>query len=89
MPDWLPAPQFLNYASGLAEIILGLLLLPEATRAFAAWSIAAMLLLFSVVHIHMLLEALGNPGYYISPAAAWFRLILQPLLIVWVLWHTR
>lgn len=89
MPDWLPASHFLNYASGVAEMILGLLLLPEGTRSFAAWSIAIMLLMFSVVHIHMLVEALRNSHYYISPAAAWVRLILQPLLIAWVLWHTR
>ncbi|TGN17716.1 DoxX-like family protein [Leptospira idonii] len=44
MPKWVPFPKFVNYASGLAEILLGLLLFPDLTRSYAAWLLFALLL---------------------------------------------
>src|SRR5689334_12717840 len=35
MPPYLPAPHLLNYASGIIEILLGVLLLVKTTRPFA------------------------------------------------------
>lgn len=46
IPGWLPAHQLLLNLSGIAEIILGLLLLPRQTRPLAAWLIIAMLVVF-------------------------------------------
>lgn len=89
MPTYLPAPQLLNYVSGVLEIVLGVLLLAKATRPLAAWGIAILLLLFMTVHIYMLQQALHQPSYFMSPRAAWGRLLLQPVLIAWALWYTR
>lgn len=89
MPPYLPAPQLLNHASGIVEIVLGILLVTKSTRPFAAWSIAAMLAVFMLIHIYMVQQALRQPGYFMSPAAAWLRLFLQPVLIAWALWYTR
>lgn len=89
MPPYLPAPQALNYLSGICEIVLGVLLLVKTTRPFAAWALAVLLLLFTLVHVYMLQQALNQPAYFMSPRAAWLRLLLQPVLIAWALWYTR
>lgn len=89
MPPYLPAHQFLIYASGIAEITLGILLLLKTTQRFAAWSIALMLVLFLSVHIYMLQQSLRHESYYITPAIAWLRLLLQPVLIAWALWYAK
>lgn len=89
MPPYLPAPQLLNYLSGVIEIVLGALLLAKTARPLAAWGLALLLLIFMVVHIHMLQQALHQPGYFMSPRAAWLRLLLQPVLIAWALWYTK
>jgi len=88
MPTYLPAHEMLNYASGIAEIILGSLLLFKTTRIYAAWGIAIMLMAFMVVHIFMLQQALKQENYLITPTAAWTRLGLQFILIAWALWYT-
>ena len=88
MPTYLPAHELLNYLAGIAEIILGVLLLFKTTRVYAAWGIAFMLLAFMVVHIFMLQQALKQENYLITPTAAWIRLGLQFVLIAWALWHT-
>lgn len=89
MPPYLPAPHLLQYLSGVIEIVLGVLLLVKAARPLAAWSLAILLLLFMMVHIYMLQQALHRPDYLMSPRAAWLRLALQPVLIVWALWYTK
>lgn len=89
MPPYLPVPHLLNQAAGIAEIGLGILVLVQTTRPYAAWLLAVMLLLFTLVHIYMLQQAMRQPHYFVSPAAAWVRLLLQPVLIAWALWYTK
>lgn len=89
IPPYLPAPHFINSASGVAEIILGVLLMMKFTQVFAAWGIALMLLVFMLVHVYMLQQALSQPHYFVTPLMAWLRLALQPLLMAWALWYTR
>lgn len=89
IPPYMPCPAFLNGASGVAEITLGVLLYFNKTRKPAAWGIAIMLLLFFTVHVYMLQQALKYEGYIISAAQGWVRLAVQPLLILWALWYTK
>ncbi len=89
MPPYLPMPQLLNYVSGIAEITLGIMLCFKVTQKLAAWSIAIMLVLFFSVHIYMLQQSLNKAPYALSPAMAWGRLLVQPLLIAWALWYTK
>lgn len=89
MPPYLPHHGVVNQLSGIVEIALGLLLCISCTRAFAAWAIALMLLLFFMVHVWMLQQALHQPNYYLSPAMAWFRMGLQFVLIAWALWYRK
>ena len=89
IPTYLPAHELLNFASGISEIILGILLFFKTTRSYAAWGIAIMLLVFMIVHVFMLQQALNQENYLITLAAAWIRLALQFLLIAWAMWYTR
>lgn len=87
MPPYLPAPVALVYLSGVAEILLGLLLLPRRTAPLAARGVMAMLVVFLIVHVHMVI----HPGDFptVPVWVLWLRLPLQGLLILWAWWHSR
>ena len=87
MPDYFPAKSNLNILAGVAEIVLGILLFPKATRYFAAMAIIAMLIAFLPVHIWMIQK--GGNYFKLPNWALWMRLIVgQPLLILWA-WSNR
>ena len=89
MPKYLPFPKELIVISGFLEILLAALLLPPVTRKLAGWTIGLMLLAFLPVHIQMILDAPVRIGMItVTPALAWARLALQPVLIAWAIWNT-
>jgi uncharacterized membrane protein len=89
MPKYLPFPKELIVVSGFLEILLAALLLPPVTRKLAGWTIALMLLAFLPVHIQMIVDAPVRIGMIaVTPALAWARLALQPVLIAWAIWNT-
>jgi uncharacterized membrane protein len=81
MPPWLPWHYSLIYISGVAEIILGLLLILPPTRKLAAWGIIALLLAVFPANVQMMLnyQQEHNPHLWIAV----LRLPFQPLLIWW------
>lgn len=87
MPTWLPAHHQLVLVSGAAEIILGILLLPMATRHWAAWGIILLLIAVFPANIQMAINYYrqGNPHLWI----ALLRLPLQGVLIWWAWQYTR
>lgn len=79
-PEHLP----LVYFSGVLEILLGILLLPENTRNLSVWLIIALLVVFFfAIHIPMTVNfyKTDNPGLLMSI----IRLPIQFLLIGWAL----
>jgi uncharacterized membrane protein len=54
MPPYIPAKQTMVMLSGIAEMILGFMILTPESQVMAAWSIIVMLILFLPVHIYML-----------------------------------
>lgn len=54
MPPYIPAKASMVMLSGIAEMILGFMILTPESQVLAAWSILVMLILFLPVHIHML-----------------------------------
>jgi uncharacterized membrane protein len=82
VPDLLPAPRELVYASGVAEIAGGLAVLNERTRAAGGWWLIATLLGVFPANVHMALEAERYAD--IPEPLLWARLPLQGLLIAWV-----
>ena len=91
IPDYLPYPMVINIASGILEIILGAILIFSKSRAFAAYGIIILLVLFIPTHIYMIQkggcmsEAICIPNW-----AAWIRLFpLQFLLMAWAWGHRK
>ena len=90
IPKWLPAPEFLIYFSGILEIILGLLLLFDRTRKFAALLIILMLIAFIPAHIYMIWKAPFMLGeIMVTPLIAWLRLPFQLVFIGWAWYYYR
>jgi len=81
MPAYLPYHTMLVSLSGTCEIILGAMLLFNATRKVAAWLIVCMLVIFFTVHTDMVIKSYPERGklFWISV----LRLPLQFVLIRW------
>lgn len=87
MPAYIPWHMQLIYASGVIEILLGVLLIPFVTRKIAAWGIIFLLIAVLPANINMMLNYLneGNPKLWITV----LRLPLQILLIWWAYTFTK
>ncbi len=87
VPPYLPWPRELVLVSGVAEVLLGVLLLIPRTTVLAAWGLIALLIAVFPANLHM---ALHTGQYPEVPARAlWLRLPLQGVLIAWAWWYTR
>ena len=81
IPQYLPNPNLLNKLSGLAEILLGILVCISFTSAIAAWGIIALLIAVFPANLYMYQNdnvALGLPKWVLL-----LRLPLQLALIYW------
>jgi uncharacterized membrane protein len=87
MPPWLPAPGLLVWASGLAEILLGLLLVVRRTRRLAAMGIVILLVAVFPANVQMALNYWreNHPALWVAIV----RLPLQALLIWWAYQYTK
>ena len=70
------------YISGILEIFLGLLVIPEKTRKLAGWGLIALLLAVFPANIHLALHPEIFPA--IPAWLDWVRLPLQGFFIFWV-----
>jgi uncharacterized membrane protein len=86
MPPYLPWHLALVYLSGVAEALLGGLLLWRRFEALAAWGLIALLIAVFPANVHMALNADQYPDY--PPAVLWGRLPLQAVMIAWAYWFT-
>jgi uncharacterized membrane protein len=87
VPPYLPSPYLLVVISGIAELILGVLLVIPRFSRRAAWGLIALLIAVSPANIHMALHPDLFPEF--SPTALWIRLPLQLVLMAWAFWFTR
>ncbi|MEA3211101.1 MAG: hypothetical protein QOE70_4158 [Chthoniobacter sp.] len=82
MPAWLPWHQGLIFASGFAEILLGVSVLLPRLRGIAGWGLIALLIAIFPANIHAALHGFRSvPGWIL-----WARLPFQLVLIAWVYW---
>jgi uncharacterized membrane protein len=81
----------INILSGIAEIVLALLLIPKATRSLAVKGIIIMLIAFIPSHIYFIQKGNFTLGSItITPLISYFRLLVgQPILILWVWWSSK
>ena len=92
MPPFLPAPLFLVYASGVAEIVSGALLFIPRFARLGAWGVFATLIAVYPANIyHAVVGGISDPALpetFANPAMAWGRLPIQFVLLAWAWWHT-
>ncbi len=91
VPPHLPAPEWLNLVSGLAEIVLGVFVLEPRTRVIAAWGIIALLVAVFPSNIYVATANIGIPGGMPgtgNAVANWIRLPFQFVLMAWAWWYT-
>ncbi len=93
VPPGLPRPRALVYLSGIAEIGLGLGVACDRTRRGSAWGIMALLGAVFPANVYMATDDVAAelaPDRLsgIARAAAWARLPLQGVLLLWAWWHT-
>ena len=87
MPPYLPWHSPLVYASGVFEILFGLMLMiPKLTR-LAAWGLILLLVAIFPANIYMAQHAELYP--WTTQTALLIRLPFQLLFIVWAYWFTR
>jgi len=94
VPPGLPKPRALVYLSGIAEVGLGLGVACDRTRRGSAWGIMALLGAVFPANVYM---ATDDVAAELAPdrlsgvarAAAWARLPLQGVLLLWAWWYTR
>lgn len=84
LPDFLPAPLWLVYISGLAEILGGIGLLISNYRNAAAIGLILMLIVFFMVHIDMAWQEYRKEGPGLMFWLLNGRIALQFVLIWWV-----
>lgn len=87
MPQYLPAHKSLVLISGFVEILFGLLLFFSETKNLAIYGIIAMLIVFLLVHFHMLSSAKAGAG--IPKWALILRIPLQFFLMYWAWFYLQ
>ena len=86
IPPFFPNPKLLNILSGVAEIILGILLIVPFTTQFAAWGVIALLIAVFPANVYMFCKKKGN--FSLLKFILLIRLPLQIVLIVWAYLYT-
>lgn len=86
MPPYFPLHKELVLLSGVAEVLLGILLLVPQTSRKAAWGIVALLIAVFPANLYVYQHQDILPA---SPVIHFLRLPLQGLFILWAYWHTR
>lgn len=81
IPPALPAPLFLVYISGAAEILGGLGLVLPSTRRAAAWGLVVLLIAVFPANVYMATAHVHFSGFIGQSWAQWARLPLQLPLI--------
>lgn len=84
VPPYLPAPEVIVFASGIAEIAGGAGLMSPHTRRAAGWWLIATLVAVFPANLHMALNAEDFPDVPGGQTALWARLPFQAVFIAWV-----
>ncbi|MFT5874973.1 MAG: putative membrane protein [Clostridium sp.] len=87
MPSYLPFHEIIVYASGILEILLGVLLVISKTTRKAALAIIILFIAVFPANINMYLNHTDFPD--MSETALLIRLPIQLLLIGWAYIYTR
>lgn len=86
IPPFFKNPSLINSLSGVAEVILGILLLFPETRTIAAWGIIALLIAILPANIYMATNE--RAGFGLPKWLLWLRIPMQVLLMLWAYLYT-
>jgi uncharacterized membrane protein len=89
MPPWLPWHRELVYVSGVFELLGALGLIVPATRRWAAYGLAALLLAVFQANLHVVMSGGSVEGLPQGAWYYWLRIPLQFVFIAWALWVAR
>ena len=81
IPPYFPNPKLLNFISGGAELLLGILLCIPATSQYAALGIIALLIAVFPANLFMYISGKASLGL-----SKWILLLRLPLQIVLIIW---
>jgi uncharacterized membrane protein len=87
MPPSFPWHAFLVFVSGLAEVLLGVLLMIPRTTRLAAWGLIALLIAIFPANIYVYQHQDVFPD--VPPWLHLARLPIQAVFILWAWWYTR
>ena len=87
VPAWLGRPRLWTYASGVAELASGALLLSPRTKRLGGMVAAATMVAVFPANVQMALDQGAPTGAF--ALGAWLRLPLQVPLIAWAWRQTR
>jgi uncharacterized membrane protein len=86
VPPYLPFAPELVFASGVFEVVLGVMLVIPQTTRLAAWGLIALLIAVFPANIYMYQH---RELFGVSPLVLLLRLPLQGILILWAWVYTR
>ncbi|MFI1676255.1 hypothetical protein [Streptomyces sp. NPDC020607] len=84
VPAWLRRERFLVAASGVAEVVVGALVLIPRTRSAGGWAAALLITCYLVSHVDALRCARPDrPRLLERPVGAVARLVVNVLYVAW------
>ncbi|SEO80945.1 Uncharacterized membrane protein [Flavobacterium sp. CF108] len=86
IPPFFKNPKILNTLSGIAEVVLGVLLMFSLTTQYAAWGIIALLIAIFPANLYMFQNKKASFG--LPKWILFVRLPLQVVLMVWAFQYT-
>ena len=89
MPNYLSFHLEFVYLSGIAEIILGLMLLFKKTRKLAGFGLIILLILVFPANIHLVQSELSQSLLGVTREQSIIRLPFQALFILIAYWHSK
>jgi uncharacterized membrane protein len=89
MPNYLTFHLEFVYLSGLAEVILGLMLLSKKTRKTGAIGLIILLILVFPANIHLVQSELSQSILGVTKNQSIYRLPFQGVFILIAYWHSK
>ena len=89
MPNYLTFHLEFVYLSGIAEVVLGLMLLSKKTRKTGAIGIIILLILVFPANIHLVQTELSQSLLGVTKSQSIYRLPFQGLFILIAYWHSK
>jgi len=90
IPPYFPAPELINWVSGIAEIVLGVLLLIPKTRGLAVIGLIILMIAFIPAHVHHIQAGGCLDSVCVPVWVTWVRLlIVHPVLLLWIFRHRK